>query len=327
MVNDGSSSESESDAETKRLLQVRLRARQLAKDDDSSDSEDGSDQHSASAKVRSESQARKHDTVQIPIQDIQEALTNRALHPHKELSQTSEVSLESESESTDTDSSESTEGYAPQVLLKPMFVPKSQRLSKSQGNDIVPGNANNTEGIGDDEIDRKRQERRDESIRMAAEEAARSRQQPDIDDADELNVDDTDDMDVEAEFGAWRLREISRIERDKTEKEEADAEEEEREQAQNMTEEEKNRVGLERARKQRKDKAQERAEKAVSFTKKEQTDSNVSMNDRMTQDMLEYALNTNNGRKGNSKWRGYGKEDTSSDQSLWNKGVRQSRKR
>ncbi|KAJ2552338.1 hypothetical protein EV175_003350 [Coemansia sp. RSA 1933] len=169
----------------------------------------------------------------------------------------------------------------------------------------------------EDMADRKKQERRDESIRLAAEEAARSRLQPDIDDADELIVADTDDVDVEVEFEMWRLREVARIERDKSEKQEADAEEEDREQIQKLSEEEKNKAGLERARKQREEKALERAEQTKSFAKK---DNQSNTKDRLTQDMLEYALQRNSGRKSNSKWRGYGKEDTSSGRSLWNQG-------
>ncbi|KAJ2854035.1 hypothetical protein GGI22_004641 [Coemansia erecta] len=294
---DEDNAESESDAESKRLLQMRLQMRELANEEDSSDNDNTSDIYSTSAKARSEA------------------------------SQPSRTSSGLETESTDTDSSESADDYAFQTLLKPMFVPKSQRLSQPHAKDQEAGSMDGEDIAVDDKADRKRQARRDESIRMAAEEAARSRQQPDIDDVDELNVDDTDDVDVEAEFEMWRIREISRNERDEAEKGEAYAEEEEREQAQNMTEEEKNRAGLERARKQREAKAQERAELAETFTRKKQHDSSASMNDKMTQDMLEYALHRNSGRKGNSKWRGYGKEDTSRDRSLWDEGARQGRKR
>ncbi|KAJ2382594.1 hypothetical protein GGI23_007328 [Coemansia sp. RSA 2559] len=106
---DEDNAESESDAESKRLLQMRLQMRELANEEDSSDNDNTSDIYSTSAKARSEA------------------------------SQPSRTSSGLETESTDTDSSESPDDYAFQTLLKPMFVPKPQRLSQPHAKDQEAG--------------------------------------------------------------------------------------------------------------------------------------------------------------------------------------------
>ncbi|KAI9506704.1 hypothetical protein GGI25_005053 [Coemansia spiralis] len=299
-----SDEDSESDAETRRLLHARLRARQMAAEGNSSSNSDSDSSASSAA-----SGLRHREAMRRPLSE----------------SSNSEATSDSEGRSTYTDSDYSGDDYAPRVLLKPMFVPKSQRLASTLPKPLNPDDTKDTENADAGEAELKKQERRIESVRLAAEEAIRARQQPEIDEADELDVDDTDDVDVEAEFEAWRLRELLRIKRDKEEKEEADIEETDRERVKNMTEEEKNLEGIERARKQREEKAQEIASQresaaTISTSEKKLSSAGTDLSDKLTQDMLEYALRQNSNRKRTGKWRGYKKEDTSSGQSLWNGG-------
>ncbi|KAJ2795497.1 hypothetical protein H4R21_005083, partial [Coemansia helicoidea] len=134
---------------------------------------------------------------------------------------------------------------------------------------------------------------------------------------------DNDDGDVDAEFEAWRERELRRIERDEAEKLAAEQEEAERAQVRDMAEEEREAAGLVRARQQRAEKAQlvdslaaaAAADPAAVRNSAQQaaTDANA----RATQAMLEHALRADQPRRGNSKWRGYRAEDTSQGHSPW----------
>ncbi|KAJ2657446.1 hypothetical protein IWW48_004517 [Coemansia sp. RSA 1200] len=320
---DVDSGDGESDIETKRLLHERLRDRQLTDNDEDNSSESDSDRNDDYIKAYSESQMQKHDVEQIPTAYIHNNLSQGALSSDNAYSRVHKAPSEATSGSSDTDSSESSGEDSHHILLKPVFVSKPQRQLNYQSNNPPASNTDGAEyANGSESSAYVRQEQRELSVRMAAEVAARARQQPDTDDADELDVDDTDDVDVEAEFEAWQLREHARIERDRKEKEEVDAEEEERVRIQNMTEEEKNRDGFERARTQHQQKARERAEQIENNPGKNKTETAMSAHDKMDQGMLEYALHrSSNNRKSNSKWRGYKREDTSSRRSLWDKGV------
>lgn len=66
--------------------------------------------------------------------------------------------------------------------------------------------------------------------------AARAGQQAGPNDMGDI---DTDDDDVDAEYAAWKQRELARIKRDRAEREAAEKEAEERERLKNMTEEER----------------------------------------------------------------------------------------
>ncbi|KAJ1719215.1 hypothetical protein LPJ53_005987 [Coemansia erecta] len=286
-----SESDNESDEETKRLLQARMRARQLANDESSSGSESDAD----SEQPTSEALAAR-------IQPQPRAYTS---------SEDSSTSASSDSDSSDDDDGEE-DAYPVQPMLKPVFVPKSQRQSQPHTTTARSGHLDHDsqENIESARIE---DERRKESVRMAAEEARRAREQPEIDDDILDLVDDQDGVDPEAEFEAWKLRELLRIKRDKEEAETIDLQEEEETQRRNMTEAERQAEGLERARRTREEKT-ERIRELVQTKKQEQdaqlpppTDSANFVSERM----YEYAKKKADGRHNHTKWKGYRNEDTS----------------
>lgn len=68
------------------------------------------------------------------------------------------------------------------------------------------------------------------------------------------DVDDTDGLDPEAEFEAWRLRELGRIKKEKEDEMARDKEREEIERRRNMPEEQRMKEDMERAQKLREEK-------------------------------------------------------------------------
>ncbi|KAJ1786477.1 hypothetical protein LPJ62_003777 [Coemansia sp. RSA 2167] len=279
-------SESESDS-AKRLLQARLRARQQAANASSSDSDSDNDQERAQTNRREQAALRRQQAVS-----------------EDELSANGTAS--SSGSGSDSEDSVSEDDYAAPIMLKPMFVPKSQR--------IAPTNAVSTRNSVEASTDSQKHAHREESVRMAAAEAHRARNEVEIPDRDEAMVDDSDDIDVSAEYEAWKLRELLRIKRDKEEQEEADREEAERDRVRNMTEEERIAAGNERARAAREEKAKLRMEQA---DEQRATRDAPNTDDQLTRDMLEYAKKRDKPRASNSKWRGYQNEDTTGSRSLW----------
>ncbi|KAJ2370035.1 hypothetical protein IW150_005006 [Coemansia sp. RSA 2607] len=289
-----SESDNESDEETKRLMQARMRARQLANDESSSDGE-----------MDTDSEQLNSDQFSVHIQSKPRAGTS---------SEDSSTSASSDNDSSEDEDSEDDQ-YPVQPMLKPVFVPKSQRQSQPHATTARSGYPDQ-DSQKNVEFDRTSEERREESIRMAAEEARRAREQPEIDDEIIDLVNDQDGIDPEAEFEAWKLRELLRIKRDKEEAEMIDLQEEEENQRRNMTEAERQAEGLERARRTREEKA-ERIKEFVQAKKQEQDaqlppsiDSGDSAS-LVSKRMYEYAMKKADGRHNHTKWKGYRNEDTS----------------
>ncbi|KAH9910105.1 splicing factor, Prp19-binding domain-containing protein [Xylariomycetidae sp. FL2044] len=145
---------------------------------------------------------------------------------------------EQEDSDEDSDVQESSEEEAPRrLMLKPKFIPKSQRNGKQE-----------TSRGEDDEIKTAQEEERkkkamDEMVeeQMRKDVAARAAGKKHWDDLvdDEDDVDTEDDVDVEAEYAAWKLRELKRIKREREAIEAREKEREEVERRRNLTEEER----------------------------------------------------------------------------------------
>ncbi|KAJ2710498.1 hypothetical protein H4R19_003717 [Coemansia spiralis] len=295
-------SESEQSGGADALLRNRLLARQQASSDsDSSSSSCGGSSSGRRAQARLLHQS--HD-----------------IHDPGRPGDGSGAGSASDSSSSADDSDEDGEGYTLPVLLKPSFVPKSQRQLAVQGRSVVSSSSLGGGGgqAAADSADAQEHDRRAASVRKAAEEAQRARAEPPVDEPSETMVCDDDNGNVDAEFEAWRERELRRIERDKTEQAAAEQAEVERAQVQDMTEEEREAAGLARAQQQRAEKAQ----RVVSLAAAAATDSAATRHAapapaatdataRAAQEMLEHALRADKPRRGNSKWRGYQAEDTS----------------
>lgn len=140
-----------------------------------------------------------------------------------------------------SDSSDSSEDEP--VLLKPVFVPKTERQTFADAEEQ------------EDDYERLKKERHDEAHALLAEyvrfeSVAAKRKDEELEATsgalDPKSVDDTDDLDEEAESQAWKLRELLRIKRDRTEREAREREQIELERLRNLTEAEKQEIDKEK---------------------------------------------------------------------------------
>ncbi|KAJ5160104.1 uncharacterized protein N7482_007108 [Penicillium canariense] len=168
-----------------------------------------------------------------------------------------EDSEEEEDEEEGEESSEeesSSEDEAPRrMLIRPTFIKKDKRGNAGgQGADAqAQGPISGADSAADNEARRaQRQEKADQLVRDQLEKdaIARSTANKAWDDDDELveadeeaAIDDRDGVDPEAEYAAWKLRELKRIQREREAIEEAEKEREEIERRRNLTAEERDR--------------------------------------------------------------------------------------
>ncbi|KAF2643708.1 hypothetical protein P280DRAFT_466450 [Massarina eburnea CBS 473.64] len=136
-------------------------------------------------------------------------------------------------ESSSEEEESSSEEEAPRKLLRPVFLKKNQR-------DKVVAPVKSADEIAADE-ERRREEQTRALVQAqieqrAAEKAAGTKDWDDeVEEADINAVDDTDGLDPEAEYAAWKLRELKRIRRERLAIEEAEAERAEIERRRNLT--------------------------------------------------------------------------------------------
>ncbi|KAG0223740.1 splicing factor, Prp19-binding domain-containing protein [Mortierella sp. GBAus27b] len=127
------------------------------------------------------------------------------------------------------------EAAARRKLMKPVFVPKSQRITIEE-----PVNADEAYEKAEKARLEAIEERKKESHQILKAYIARQAVEEEVPDVDNLaDVDDTDGLDEEAEFEAWKLRELKRIKRDREELEAREAEKAEIERRRELTEEER----------------------------------------------------------------------------------------
>ncbi|KAG0079951.1 Microfibrillar-associated protein 1, partial [Podila epicladia] len=153
----------------------------------------------------------------------------------------------SEEESSDDDGPRRT-------LMKPVFVPKSQRITIDESSRTEVA-AELAEQARQEEIE----QRKKESHQMLKEYVARQAAVEEVPDVDNLeDVDDTDGLDEEAEFEQWKLRELKRIKRDREELEVREAEKAEIERRRDLTEEERVKEDMEYLAKKKAEEERER---------------------------------------------------------------------
>lgn len=140
------------------------------------------------------------------------------------------------SESGSDESSEeesSSEDEAPKKLLRPVFVKKSDR------NKAAAPIKSADEMAAEEEARRQEQTRAlvQEQVEQRAAERAMGKKDwdDDVQDADIDGIDDTDGLDPDAEYAAWKLRELKRIKRERLAIEEAEVERAEIERRRNLS--------------------------------------------------------------------------------------------
>lgn len=149
---------------------------------------------------------------------------------------------------TDGSSEQESEEETPKVQFRPVFVPKRARVTVSEKEAIA---LDSEEAIKKKELEA--EERRKQSHDMVADSIRRELAEKQKED-EVPDVDDTDGLDPEAEFEAWRLRELARIKRDKEAEVARELEREEIERRRAMPEEQRMKEDLERAQKLRDEK-------------------------------------------------------------------------
>ncbi|KAI1316111.1 Microfibrillar-associated protein 1 [Mortierella claussenii] len=213
---------------------------ELEEDKQTQDEEEDDDEEEAALQRRKAARARA-----MREEAEQEELWGQGEEEEEEEEDTSRKSRarrdgeESEGSSEYTSGSEEESSEDEQTprrkLMKPMFVPKSQRIT-------VDDTANPDVAFELAEKARLEalEERKKESHQMLKEYVARQATEEEVPDVDNLaDVDDTDGLDEEAEFEQWKLRELKRIKRDREELEAREAEKAEIERRRELTEEER----------------------------------------------------------------------------------------
>jgi microfibrillar-associated protein 1 len=143
----------------------------------------------------------------------------------------------SSSEEDDSEENSSSEDEAPKKLLRPVFLKKNERNKAA-----AP--AKSADEIAAEESARRQEQSRaivQEQVeqRVAEKAAGKKDWDNDIQDADMDAIDDTDGLDPDAEYAAWKLRELKRIKRARLAIEEAEAERAEIERRRNLSQAER----------------------------------------------------------------------------------------
>ncbi|KAE8348799.1 splicing factor, Prp19-binding domain-containing protein [Aspergillus coremiiformis] len=158
---------------------------------------------------------------------------------------------ESEEEESSDEEESSSEEEAPRVLLRPTFIKKDKRNNTADqtqnGQGAIPNAA--ADSAAEAEARRaQRQEKADMLVREQLEKDAIARSaankqwdDDELEAVEEGGLDDKDGADPEAEYAAWKLRELKRIKREREAIEAAEKEREEVERRRNLTAEERER--------------------------------------------------------------------------------------
>lgn len=256
----------------------------------------------------------------------------------------SEEEEEEEEEDEDEDEEseeESSEDEGPKrVLLRPTFIKKDKR--KDTNGEIVARTSGSAEAEDEAEVQR-RKEKADMLLRDQLEKEALARSAAkkawDAEDeaAEEAALDDRDGLDPEAEYQAWKLRELKRIKRAREAIEAAEREREEIERRRNLTAEEREREDREFLAKQREEREANRGpskylqryfHKGAFFRdelEKEGLDKRDLMGSRYADETNREVLPeymqlrdmTKLGRKGRTRYKDLRTEDTG----LWGQGL------
>lgn len=142
---------------------------------------------------------------------------------------------DSEEDEDDEESEEesSSEDESPKKLLRPIFLKKNER------NKVAPP-IKSADELAVEEQTRQLEQKRalvqeQVELRIAEKAAGKRDWDEDVEEADINAIDDTDGLDPDAEYAAWKLRELKRIKRERLAIEEAEAERAEIERRRNLS--------------------------------------------------------------------------------------------
>ncbi|CBF71539.1 hypothetical protein AN6826.2 [Aspergillus nidulans FGSC A4] len=182
----------------------------------------------------------------------------------KEQEEEEEEEEESEEEESSDEESSSEDEAPRRVLLRPTFIKKDKRTNGATDHQGAAA----ADSIAEAEARKaQRQEKADALVREQIEKDAIARSSAnkawDDDEAmanEEAAIDDTDGKDPEAEYAAWKLRELKRIKREREAIEAAEKEREEVERRRNLTAEEREREDQEFLAKQKEEREASRGQ-------------------------------------------------------------------
>lgn len=242
-----------------------------------------------------------------------------------------------EAESSDEEEEEESE---PEPMFKPIFIPKKQREAEARNraaSSAQHGSPSQSKArqAADDEDDQEGEaERLAAARRLEAQQLASERIKAELlakqSEEAKPDLDDTDGLDPEAEFAAWRIRELRRIKREWEAEEAKEQEEQERARRAAMTEAERDAEDTARAEAGRKEAREQRGKMVfmqkyyhkgaffqdLDILKKhdyrtEDTEGTIPNKESLPK-MLQ-VRDGDVGKKGRSKWTHLGAEDTSKD--------------
>ncbi|CAG8465373.1 3136_t:CDS:2 [Ambispora leptoticha] len=237
---------------------------------------------------------------------------------------------ESESEytteyETDSEEEEEEEDLTARQLKKPVFIPKAHRETMIE-KERLEKEAEEAERKRIEEIEN----RKKETHAILAEKIQKQMLTEVKDEQSTLKeVDDTDGIDEQAEYEAWKLRELKRIKRDKEERR-AEKEQEEIERRRNMSEEQRLKEDMERVRKQQEEKPRGKykflqkyyhkgafyLDPSDSIYKRDYTE--ATPDEAAHKELLPKVMQVKNfGRAGQTKWTHLADQDTSKKDSAW----------
>ncbi|OBZ85615.1 Microfibrillar-associated protein 1 [Choanephora cucurbitarum] len=230
------------DRRLRRLQQAQQQAgRERRRRDESDDEseESGAEEERARERMRLKQKAlQQQEEVIEQGQSTQVARQPLGSEEEEEEDESEESEEESEYESS------SEEEDTMMRLPKPVFIPKARRETILEQEKMAK-EAEEREKRLEEEME----ERKKQSHDMLAEELKREREQELEKDLSQFEdvVDDTDGLDEEAEFNAWRVRELMRIKRDREERIAREKEEEELERIRSLPEDVRLKEDLKRA--------------------------------------------------------------------------------
>ncbi|KAL6703940.1 hypothetical protein ACN47E_008976 [Coniothyrium glycines] len=265
-------------AKAKKLTAQPVRTRHFAGKPTAADTE----AQASSEESESESEQPKHNTFAKPrpapvassfptpaqrsnlTSRIKSEAVRKAIEDEYE-TESEEENIESASRSESDDDSEdeteeeesSSEEDEPKKLLRPVFLKKNERIK-------ITAPAKPAEEEAAEQQARQQEQSRvivqEQVEQRIAEKAAGKRDwDDDVEEADMNAIDDTDGLDLDAEYAAWKLRELKRIKRERLAIEEAEAERAEIERRRNLSAAEReaeDRAFIEKQQEQRGDRGQ-----------------------------------------------------------------------